>query len=82
MRYAIVIEPAAANYSACVPYLPGCAATRATIAEVEAEIRDAIAFHIEGMREDGTAVPAPSLNMRNSLHDNSTTAMANFPRFY
>ena len=82
MRYAIVIEKAAGNYSAYVPDLPSCVATGATVAEVETEIRDAIAFHIEGMRENGTAVPAPSLNMRNSLHDNSTTAMANFPRFY
>ena len=82
MRYAIVIEKAAGNYSAYVPDLPGCVATGATVAEVETEIRDAIAFHIEGRREDRTAVPAPSLNMRNSLHDNSTTAMANFLRFY
>ena len=82
MHCAIVVEPAAGNYSACVLYLPSCAATGATVAEVEAEIRDAIAFHIEGMREDGTALSAPSLNMRNSLHDNSTTAMANFLRFY
>ena len=82
MRYAIVIEKAAGNYSAYVPDLPGCVATGATVTEVESEIRDAIAFHIEGMREDGTALSAPSLNMRNSLHDNSTTAMANFLRFY
>ena len=60
MRYAIVIEKAAGNYSAYVPDLPGCVATGATVAEVESEIRDAIAFHIEGMREDGIALPAPS----------------------
>jgi predicted RNase H-like HicB family nuclease len=59
MRYAIVIEKADGNYSAYVPDLPGCVATGATVAEVEAEIRDAIVFHVEGMREDGIAIPAP-----------------------
>jgi len=60
MRYAIVIEKADGNYSAYVPDLPGCVATGATIAEVEAEIREAIAFHVEGLREDGLPIPAPS----------------------
>jgi predicted RNase H-like HicB family nuclease len=60
MRYAVVIERAEGNYSAYVPDLPGCVATGATVAEVEAEIRDAIEFHVEGMREDGLPVPAPS----------------------
>jgi predicted RNase H-like HicB family nuclease len=60
MRYAVVIEKAEGNYSAYVPDLPGCVATGSTITEVESEIRDAIAFHLEGMREDGQPVPAPS----------------------
>ena len=60
MRYAVVIEKAEGNYSAYVPDLPGCIATGATFAEVENEIRDAIAFHLEGMREDGIVLPAPS----------------------
>lgn len=60
MRYAIVIEKAEGNYSACVPDLPGCVATGATVAEVEAEIREAIALHLDGLREDGLALPAPS----------------------
>ena len=60
MRYAIVIERAEGNYSAYVPDLPGCVATGATVPEVEAEIRDAIEFHIEGMREDGLSIPMPS----------------------
>ncbi len=59
MRYAIVIEKAESNYSAYVPDLPGCVATGATVAETEAEIREAIAFHLEGMREDGLAIPVP-----------------------
>ena len=59
MRYAIVIEKAEGNYSAYVPDLPGCVATGATVAETEAEIREAIAFHLDGMREDGLAIPLP-----------------------
>lgn len=60
MRYAIVIEKAASNYSAYVPDLPGCVATGMTIKETEREIQQAIEFHIEGLREDGLPVPAPS----------------------
>ena len=57
MRYAIVIEKAENNFSAYVPDLPGCVATGRTIAEVEDEIRDAIVFHVEGLREDRLPVP-------------------------
>ena len=60
MKYAVVIEKAEANFSAYVRDLPGCVATGATIEEVEAEIREAIAFHVEGMREDGISVPQPT----------------------
>lgn len=60
MRYAIVIEQAAANYSAYVPDLPGCVATGKTLEEVEEQIREAVAFHLDGLREDGTPIPPPS----------------------
>jgi predicted RNase H-like HicB family nuclease len=60
MRYAVFIEKAEGNYSAYVPDLPGCVATGATVADVEQEIRSAIRFHIEGLREDGLSVPAPT----------------------
>ena len=60
MKYAVVIEKAEDNYSAYVPDLPGCIATGATVEEAEREIREAIAFHIEGMREDGLPVPQPT----------------------
>ena len=60
MRYAIVIEKANGNYSAYVPDLPGCVATGETIEETEVSIREAIEFHIDGMREDGLAIPTPS----------------------
>jgi predicted RNase H-like HicB family nuclease len=57
MRYAVVIEKAEGNYSAYVPDLPGCVAIGNTIAHVEQEIRTAIRFHIEGLREDGLPIP-------------------------
>ena len=60
MRFAIVIEKAKGNYSAYVPDLPGCVATGDTVEDVEREIRDAIRFHIEGLREDGLPVPRPT----------------------
>ena len=60
MRYAVVIEKAGGNYSAYVPDLPGCVATGATVAEVEREIKEAIRFHLDGMREDGAPIPKPS----------------------
>ena len=60
MRYAIVIEKAEGNYSAYVPDVPGCVAAGTTVEETEAAIREAIAFHLEGMREDGIPVPVPS----------------------
>jgi predicted RNase H-like HicB family nuclease len=60
MRYAVVIEKAGGNYSAYVPDLPGCVATGASVEEVEAEIRAAIRFHIDGLEADGLEVPAPT----------------------
>ena len=59
-RYAVVIEKAAENYSAYVPDLPGCVATAATVEAIEAEIRDAIRFHIEGLAADGLEIPEPT----------------------
>jgi predicted RNase H-like HicB family nuclease len=60
MRYAIVIEKAESNFSAYVPDLPGCVATGATVEEVESQIREAIEFHLDGMREDGIAIRQPA----------------------
>ena len=60
MRYAVVIEKAEENYSAYVPDLPGCIATGTSVAEVEAEIREAIRFHVERFRADGLPVPEPT----------------------
>ena len=60
MRYAIVIEKAENNYAAYVPDLPGCVTTGETIEETERQIREAIEFHIRGLREDGQPIPEPS----------------------
>ena len=60
MKYAVVIEKAESNYSAYVPDLPGCVATGLTLEEVEREIRDAIEFHLDGLREDGLPIPRPT----------------------
>lgn len=59
MQYTIVIEQTPRNYSAYVPDLPGCIATAATREAVVHQIREAIEFHIEGMREQGEPVPEP-----------------------
>ncbi len=63
MRYAIVIEKAEGNYSAYAPDLPGCIATGASIEEIETQMQEAIVFHLEGLREDGAIIPAPSSNV-------------------
>ena len=60
MRYAVVIEKADGNYSAYVPDLPGCVATGKSVPAAEAEIRDAIRFHIDGLKADGLPIPAPT----------------------
>ena len=60
MRYAILIEQVGGNYSAYVPDLPGCAAKGSSIVELEEQIREAIAFHLDGLREDGIPVPTAS----------------------
>tara|TARA_R110002096_G_scaffold54881_3_gene141407 strand:+ start:3744 stop:3956 length:213 start_codon:yes stop_codon:yes gene_type:complete len=60
MRYAIVIEAAESNFSAYVPDLPGCIATGKSVEETEQSIREAIAFHLNGLREDNLPIPPAS----------------------
>jgi predicted RNase H-like HicB family nuclease len=60
MRYAVVVEKMKGYYSAYVPDLPGCIATADTVESVEREIRDAIRFHIDGLKVNGLPVPKPS----------------------
>ena len=60
MQYAVVIEKSGNGYSAYVPDLPGCVAAGSTRREVETLIREAIEFHLEGIREDGDPIPQPT----------------------
>jgi predicted RNase H-like HicB family nuclease len=60
MKYAVIFEAGERNYSAYVPDLPGCIATGKTLDEVKQLIREAIAFHIEGLKEDGLPIPEPT----------------------
>ena len=59
MKYTVVVERTSNNYAAYVPDLPGCVATASTREQLLEEIREAIEFHIEGMREDGEVIPQP-----------------------
>ena len=60
MSYAVVIEKGPTSFGASVPDLPGCFAVGSTREKVERLIQEAIALHIEGLREDGLPVPEPS----------------------
>jgi predicted RNase H-like HicB family nuclease len=60
VRYAVVIEKGPTSYGAYVPDLPGCVATGATREEVVQLIQEAVEFHIDGLKQDGQPVPAPS----------------------
>ena len=59
-QYTVIIEKGDSSYGAWVPDLPGCVAAAETAAEAELLIKEAIEFHIEGLREDGLDVPEPS----------------------
>jgi len=58
-RYAVVYEPGERNYSAYVPDLPGCISVGATFAEVERNIREAIALYLDELTREGTPAPDP-----------------------
>jgi len=60
MRYMVVIERGERSWGAHVPDLPGCVAVGETRPEVLNLIREAMEFHIDGLKQDGLAVPAPS----------------------
>lgn len=59
MKYLILIESTTTGFSAWSPDVAGCVATGATREEVEEEMRSAIAFHLEGLRDDGLELPEP-----------------------
>ena len=60
MRYLVVVEKGPTSFGAHVPDLPGCIAVGETKEEVLTLIREAIEFHIEGLKEDGQPIPAPA----------------------
>ncbi|MEG3847417.1 type II toxin-antitoxin system HicB family antitoxin [Microcoleus sp. herbarium19] len=60
MRYAVVIEKGKTSYGAYVPDLPGCVAVAESLEEVRNLIKEAIAFHIEGLQEDAFPIPEPA----------------------
>ena len=59
-RYLIVIEMTGTGFSAFSPDLPGCVTTGTTRSEVEANMRKAIEFHLDGMKEEGYPIPKPT----------------------
>ena len=59
-RYAVIVEEGESSFGAHVPDLPGCVAVADTKEEVLKLIQEAIEFHLEGLREDGEPIPAPS----------------------
>jgi predicted RNase H-like HicB family nuclease len=60
MKYAVLIEQGNTSYGASVPDLPGCIAVGETLEEVQRLIREAIAFHLEGLKEEGLPIPEPT----------------------
>jgi predicted RNase H-like HicB family nuclease len=59
MKYLIVIEETATGFSAYSPDVPGCVATGNTLDEIQREMKDAIAFHLDGLKEEGLQLPEP-----------------------
>ncbi|MBI2831399.1 MAG: type II toxin-antitoxin system HicB family antitoxin [Chloroflexi bacterium] len=60
MKHLVIIEKADGNYSAYSPDLPGCIATGSTIKEAGKNIKEAMRFHIEGLKEDDLPIPEPT----------------------
>ncbi len=58
-KYLVIVEETKTGYSAYSPDLPGCVATGNSKSEIILQIQEAIQFHIEGMREEGFALPEP-----------------------
>ena len=64
MKYAVIIEKGPESYGAYAPDLPGCVAVGESRKEAVKLMQEAIEFHIDGMKEDGLPVPAPSSLVR------------------
>jgi predicted RNase H-like HicB family nuclease len=59
-EYAVIYERAESNWAAYSPDVPGCMATGKTREEVERNFKEALAFHIEGLKEEGLPIPEPT----------------------
>ncbi len=59
-KYVIIVEKAGENYSAYCPDLPGCVATGETVEGTTDRMKEAIEFHLDGMKKDGLSIPKPS----------------------
>jgi predicted RNase H-like HicB family nuclease len=64
MKYAVVVEKGPDSFGAYVPDLPGCVAVARTRKEVLALVREAIEYHLDGLRQDGSDIPVPSSSVR------------------
>lgn len=59
MKYLIILEKTKTGFSAFSPDLPGCVATGSTKKQAEKNMKEAVAFHLEGMHQEGLEVPQP-----------------------
>lgn len=60
MQYLAILEKSGTGYSAYLPDLPGCVSVGDTVEETEANIKEAVALHLESMRSDGLSIPQPT----------------------
>lgn len=67
LRYAVVFEQTPNNYGAYAPDVPGCVSTGKTWDEIQANIREALAFHIEEIVENGETLPEPRMSVRDAM---------------
>ncbi|MGH9398472.1 MAG: type II toxin-antitoxin system HicB family antitoxin [Terriglobia bacterium] len=59
MRYLVIVEEGKNGFGAYIPDLPDCAVVAETREQAQALIREAIALHVESLREDGSVIPEP-----------------------
>ena len=58
-KYFVIIEKKATGYSAYSPDIPGCVSTGKTKQEIKRNMREAIEFHLDGLRLEGEPLPVP-----------------------
>ena len=67
LSYVVVFEQGPNNYGAYAPDVPGCVSVGDTWEEMQAMIKEALEFHIEGMVEDGEAIPEPRMSLEDAM---------------